>query len=247
MGLKTQFAKAANVVLRPLRMEMWKTTPTDLTNLTMQGGLERAKAHGIAFNTAVDVGASDGSWSKLLLGVYPASHVLAFEPLEERTRSLDAMRQTHPRFDYVGAVAGEQAGDVRFHVGDDLDSSGIIDGDTDASRSVRVATIDDEIRQRNLPGPYLIKLDTHGFELPILKGAANTLADTSLLIVEVYNFQLTDTSLRFHEMCAHLETLGFRTFDMADPMLRTRDRAFWQMDLFFTRKDAPLFAADTYV
>jgi len=37
-------------------------------------------------------------------------------------------------------------------------------------------------------GPYLIKLDTHGVEIPILNGSAQTLKDTNVLVVEVYNF-----------------------------------------------------------
>lgn len=246
MGLKTQFAKAANVFLRPLRMEIRKTSPTDLTNLTMRGCLERIRDHGIAFKSAMDVGASDGSWSKLLLDVFPDCHALAFEPLEEREGSLNAMRNTYQKFDFVRAVAGREEGEVRFHVSSDLNSSGVVEGETESSRTVPVATIDNEIARRDLSGPYLIKLDTHGFELPILEGAAKALQDTNILIVEVYNFQLNETSLRFHEMCAHLETLGFHPFDMADPMLRVHDRALWQMDLVFARKDAPIFAVSTY-
>ena len=39
------------------------------------------------------------------------------------------------------------------------------------AKVVRETTIDHEIGAYGLPGPYLIKLDTHGYEAPILCGA----------------------------------------------------------------------------
>jgi hypothetical protein len=38
-----------------------------------------------------------------------------------------------------------------------------------------VTTVDIEVAQRALLGPYLIKLDAHGFEVPILIGAQEAL------------------------------------------------------------------------
>jgi hypothetical protein len=109
-----------------------------------------------------------------------------------------------------------------------------------------VETIDDAIAARRWPGPYGIKLDTHGYELPVLEGASRTLAQVSFLIIEAYNFPLTPASLRFSELCAWLETRGFRCCDLADPMRRPTDGVLWQMDLAFARVDHPIFASNRY-
>lgn len=74
---------------------------------------------------------------------------------------------------------------------------------------VPVTTIDIEIRKNNLKPPFLIKLDTHGFEVPILEGATDPLAESALLIIEEYNYELTDDSLRHFEMGAFLEKKVF--------------------------------------
>ena len=45
-----------------------------------------------------------------------------------------------------------------------------------ARKVVRETTIDHEIGAYGLPDPYLIKLDTHGCEVPMLCGATETLS-----------------------------------------------------------------------
>jgi hypothetical protein len=94
--------------------------------------------------------------------------------------------------------------------------------------------------------PYLLKFDTHGYELPILSGSIGAIKNTTAIIMETYNFKLTPASLRFHEMCAHLEDLGFRPADIADPMLRLHDEAFWQVDFLFLKADSDIFQYQHY-
>jgi hypothetical protein len=109
-----------------------------------------------------------------------------------------------------------------------------------------MTTIDYEVQSRQLEGPYLVKLDTHGFEPEILDGASSTLQQTATLIVEAYNFELRPGVLRFYELCALLAGRGFRPIDLIDPMRRPKDGAFWQVDIVFARSDLPLFEDRTY-
>ena len=103
-----------------------------------------------------------------------------------------------------------------------------------------------EVARRSLSPPFLVKLDTHGFEVPILDGASRTLEETSLLVVEAYNFDLGPGALRFPDLCRLLEQRGFRCVDLADPMWRPRDGALWQLDLLFVPASRPEFASNTY-
>jgi hypothetical protein len=64
--------------------------------------------------------------------------------------------------------------------------------------------------------------------------------------VEVYNFKVSPPCTRFHEMCAHLDQLGFRCADLADPMLRPGDEILWQLDLLFLRAEASYFQRVSY-
>jgi len=105
---------------------------------------------------------------------------------------------------------------------------------------------DDQLIPPSLPGPYLIKLDTHGYEVPILCGAKETLSKTNLLVIETYNFRLLGSSLLFHEIIAYMRERGFGVIDISEPHWRVLDFAFWQIDLFFVRLDRPEFLVNSY-
>jgi methyltransferase FkbM-like protein len=79
-------------------------------------------------------------------------------------------------------------------------------------------TIDGLVQRNNLGGPYVLKSDTHGFEVPILEGAHAVLTEASMLIIEAYNFTLCPGALRFCDLTTYLEKRGFRCADMFDLM-----------------------------
>jgi len=43
-----------------------------------------------------------------------------------------------------------------------------------------------------------------------------------------------------------MEEHGFRCIDICEPLHRTGDKAFWQIDLFFIRSDHKIFDTNSY-
>jgi len=109
-----------------------------------------------------------------------------------------------------------------------------------------VAAVDALVRERNLQGPFLLKLAAHGFEVPTLEGARETLSESAMVVIEAYNFTLAPGALRFHELCAFLESRGFRCADLYDISQRPRDHALWQMDMVFLPSSHPVFESNKY-
>jgi hypothetical protein len=72
-----------------------------------------------------------------------------------------------------------------------------------------------------------LKLDTHGFEVSILRGAAQIESESSRLVIESYNFDLAPECLRFPQFCAYLEGPGFRCIDICDVVHRPGDGWLW--------------------
>src|SRR5204863_3822764 len=147
---------------------------------------------------------------------------------------------------YVIAAASDKPGMVHFHDSPDP-YGGVASHNPFSEHGIQVpaTTIDAEVEKHLLGGPFLLKLDTHGFEVPILEGAVETLKQTSLLAIEVYNFKLTDTCLKFYEMCSYLEKRGFSCLDICDVMRRW-DNVFWQCDLFFAPSARRAFRSNSY-
>jgi FkbM family methyltransferase len=240
-SLPARARRTVNRLLHPFGLHLARAERA----FEMDGLLARAAARGVAPRTWIDIGASDGSWSLRAHRHFSAAKFLLFEPLAERSDGLARLQASHG-FDHVAAAAGAQPGSVAFAVEGDLDGSGVAAAGAARTRSVPVETVDRAIAARGLPGPYGLKLDTHGYEVPVLEGAVATLQQASLLVIEAYNFTLAPGSLRFPELCAWLEARGFRCCDLADPMRRPRDGALWQMDLAFAPAGSPLFDSNDY-
>lgn len=241
--MKKRLLQVLKRKLSPVVSKIWENP---FTQFTAPEALTRLRGHGFSVAAVIDIGASDGRWSRKTMPCFPGARFLGVEPLAERAAALAEMKASCPRFDYVIAAAGSgEVAEVTLNVAADLDGS-TVDGTDGEARPVRSATLDELVAERQLTGPYLLKFDTHGFEDEILRGAERTLAATSVIIMEVYNFDITRHALRFPQMCARLEALGFRCYDMADPLLRPYDRCLWQMDFYFCRADAPFFRHTSY-
>lgn len=239
--------RAVNRLLRPLGAKVVSSSAdASSAPFDMRSAVRRIAGHGLPIRSVIDIGASDGSWSLDAMKIFPDASFLAVEPLQERRAALERLQRRHGNFSYELCAAGEADGArAALSVSDDLDGS-TVGGRDGRPRSVPVMTVDTLAEQHGLQGPFLLKFDTHGYELPILAGARATLARTSVIVMEAYNFKVSDHALRFPEMCLHLEQRGFRCSDVAGLLLRGRDRCLWQMDLVFTRSDAGIFSCEEY-
>lgn len=171
---------------------------------SMKEALSRLKHLGFDPSGIIDVGAASGSWTRQAIQHWPSASFYLIEPLEEQQQKLQKLKETHSNLTVYSGVAGKEAGFVNFSVTDDLDGSGVYGDEMKNVRQLPVIKIDDILQSHH--GPVLIKLDTHGYEIPILEGAIETLKRTDALIIEVYGFYVSPTALLFHQLSAHLES-----------------------------------------
>jgi FkbM family methyltransferase len=238
--LKRALVDIANAALRPLGIQIYKA------GLDMESVLRLLSRQAGRIGSVIDIGASTGRWSNMAMKYFPQTRFVGVDPLSEREGDLKRLKARKPLFDYVLGVAGEiDEGTVQLAVTGDLDGS-TVGGKADDMRTVPSYSVDRIVEMKKCVGPYILKFDTHGFEVPILKGATKTLTKTEYIVMEVYNFKHTDGTLLFHEMCALLETKGFRCLQLVDPMQRPFDRTLWQMDIIFARSENVAFSENSY-
>lgn len=201
---------------------------------------------GPEIETVVDVGASNGSWTKMCMGYFPRASYLLVEAQQCHEDALRAFCREHANARYLLAAAGNVDGECFF------DDSAPFGGLASNSRTGTCVTVlpmvrlDSVVAQTKLSGPYLLKLDTHGFELQIIQGAETVLSQCELAVIESYIFRLNDKALLFHELCMEMDRRGFWCIDFAEPLWRDKDRALWQWDLLFMRKNNPIFSDKSF-
>ena len=194
------------------------------------------KSRGVPVETVLDVGVN--TVTPELLAAFPDRHHVLFEPVEEYA---DDIRRHYARVSHerVCAAVSDTTGTVTLKTasklqGQGISHSGMVAGpatpDPD-TRSVPMLRLDDFVRERQLRGPFLLKIDIDGHEMKVLRGAAETLKACSVVIVECPHFSLP-------ERLSHLMKAGFRLFDLVEPCYY--DKVFWQCDAIFLRED--LFA-----
>ena len=214
--------------------------------LSLDAVCARLDQRELEIGTVIDIGASNGSWSQIIRRVYPEAFYFLIEANACHEEGLIAFKRNNPHSDYVLAVAGDELGEVFFDNSDPFGGMASHERSERFNNRLPCVTVDDEVSKRNLQGPFLLKLDTHGFEVPIFDGAEETLKSTNLVFVETYNFDIEKASLRFWEMCQFLYEKGFRPVDLCLPMHRPKDGAFWQVDILFVRRDRKEFQSNNY-
>lgn len=214
---------------------------------SMESAFRMIQKRGHVIQTVVDVGASDGRWTRSFQKYYPRSNYLLIEAQAVHKASLENFCRENNSVQFVLAAAGEKKGVLYFDASDPFSGQASYTPYTANNIEVPVVAIQDEVHARGLRGPYLLKLDTHGFEVPIVKGALRILPETEVIVMECYNFKISPESLIFDEMCGYLRGLGFRCIHLVDPGFRPFDGSLWQMDLVFVKDNRPEFQHLAYL
>lgn len=171
-----------------------------------------------------DVGASNGSWSAEIAKIFPESRYHLFEPLvdhsEEYSRPMHSHLASNGNFQLHKVALGEktESRGMRMFTDSIFGSSTLRSFEYEQSKEIPVEfwSLDDLIEKFSLPVPALLKMDTQGSELQILKGMAGNIRNVDILLIETWLVRGygQETPL-MNEMIEWLGGFGFRVFDFA--------------------------------
>ena len=206
--------------------------------------LDHLAGLGLRPGTVIDVGVALGTAE--LYDRFPEARLLLVEPLREYEGKLRELGG-----EYVLAAAGAEAGEVEMNVHPVGALSTLLGGrrgDDSAveRRTVPVARVDELVRERGLPGPYVLKVDVEGHELGVVKGAAGILDETEVVLLEVSLFELVEGMPLLHDVVAAMQRRGFVAYDLYNGHLRPSDGALAQIDVAFVREDGRFRARQDY-
>ena len=174
---------------------------------------------GLAPRVVFDVGVGEGTPD--LYRAFPDAHFVLVEPLEEFEAGIREIL-ADLRGELVLAAAADRVGTGEIHVEPNLAGRSSMvrrtaltaTGDAVSTRPVPMTTLDAIVRERGLAGPFGIKIDTEGYELVALRGAAETLGHTQFVIAEVSVSPRFEHGYRAHELVGALADAGFVLADV---------------------------------
>lgn len=240
------FQKLLNKSLALLGLEIHKKRQPIATQTPialMHHRLQQVYLNGLNPKTVIDVGAAQGT--PVLYDVFPQARYILIEPLEEYIPYLNQVVNRLDTAEYIIAVATAKPGNVTINVHPDLEGSSLYleDEDSDVNgveRTIPGMTLDNICSERGTEGPYLIKIDTQGHELEVLKGSRTVLKDTELIILEVSFFEFFKGGPQIYDCITFMKDQGFVAYDIFDLQYRVLDGAMSQVDMAFVREQSHL-------
>jgi FkbM family methyltransferase len=236
-----------NRVLRRFGYELRKARPV---RMSVEAALRNVRSLGLSPATVVDIGASDGGWSLRCAAIFPHAHYVLVEPLSEFVSFLGEATTRLGNAHYRAVLASSFDGEATLYVHRDLVGSSTYRehevGLESETRRIEALTLDTILRQANAQPPYLLKLDVQGAELEVLAGAAATLPDVSLIVLEASFFEFFEGGPDFAAVVERLAAYGFALYDVLGVSYRPFDGALAQADLLFVPRDSTLRAHHVY-
>jgi FkbM family methyltransferase len=211
--------------------------------------LRRLSALGFSPELIFDVGAFRGEFARLALTVWPSARVACFEPVQDESREILALKKQQPAIDLHATVVGAtEKPAVEMRVGHSS-STLLRDAHNHDYRVVEYpqTTIDAVVRKAyDGRAPDLLKLDVQGYELEVLKGAESTLGGVRMILTELSLLDIHQGVPLIDEMLGWLSQRGFVAYDICGFSRRPLDGALWQTDMILMRRDDPLRADKRY-
>lgn len=166
--------------------------------------------------TVIDVGVASGTYE--LYEAYPKARFILVEPLKEFKEALAKISAAYDCRVYNKAL-GSRSGKMEINVNPGnlvLSSLNARPSNTDQleKRLIEVTTLDAIYKENtDIAKPILLKIDTEGNELEVLRGAKETLPHIDMVILEVSIAKRFENTHGFADIVHFMNENGFAVFD----------------------------------
>jgi FkbM family methyltransferase len=192
--------------------------------------------------TIYDIGANEGTWSRLAKAVLPESDIHSFEPLKryqaEFKKNTAGMKKITLHPVGAGSVTKEAPMNVVGHSSSFLEVTQTLidqyDQKYEGNETVMMVSLDEYVRSNQLPLPDLIKLDVEGYEMEALKGGLKCMDHCRALILEVSFIERHVGQPLFPEITNFLYQHNFHIKAFAVDMPRGKEVV--STDIFYARR-----------
>jgi FkbM family methyltransferase len=194
-----------------------------------------------------DVGANEGQTAIEFATVFPDAKIHAFEPFHGAFEQLRKVALKHPHIQPVESALGDTIGNRTLCLNAASVTNSLLpnapeackfqpDGMADArgAATISISTVDEYCRASQVPLIDILKIDTQGYELTVLRGAEQVIAgnQVAMIFAEVLFAPLYVGQAFFHEVYDHLWRRGFRLVTLYNLAINDQTYTSWCDALF---------------
>lgn len=163
---------------------------------------------------AFDVGANAGQTVRAIKKAFPSAKIYAFEPVPQSFKRLKVATSGYRDVFCFQKAMGDQPAMAEMTASSDQRNTLLVGERPDERRvQVEVDTIDGFCAAEGIAAIDLLKIDTEGFEMHVLKGAQSMLASGNVrfVLAECDFFRRpSEPHGDFFEIAAYLSSMGYR-------------------------------------
>lgn len=172
----------------------------------------------------VDVGANVGQTAGQLRNDYPTSKIHSFEPSPDTFKALQANCAKYENVECWNMGVGSENKSLKFIINDDSTMSSFLPPSKDAwgevigEVQVPVVTLDSFASRHDIPQIHIMKLDTQGFDLEVLKGSQELMRQNriNLILLEFNFWELYEDLPSFSQVFDYLDQHGYSLVSFYD-------------------------------
>lgn len=231
-------------VFRSFGFDVIRFHPESSDEATLQAVLKH-----LGTDLVFDIGANKGQYAQTLRDMGYSGRVVSFEPLSSahalltRAASGDSAWAVHPR----GAI-GDHDGEISINIAGNNVSSSVLpmlkQHAQAAPESQYVGSEKTPLSQLDTVAPLYIqsarsvfvKIDTQGFEAPVLRGATQTLQNCRAVQLEMSLTPLYEGQELWEFFLADLSQRGFQLWTVLPGFVEERTGRSLQLDAIFVRR-----------
>lgn len=191
-----------------------------------------------------DVGANYGQTALHYREAFKNAKIFSFEPVKESFNNLVKNTEHYKNIFSYNFAFGDEKKEVEIFLHEERFSAcnslkfDNRDGDNAPKEIVKVMTLNDFVKENKIEYIDLLKIDTEGYELEVLKGGENILSQHSVsaIIGEVALSTKNNRNTQLHALVSYLDKFDYYFVGLYDTDVRTYKQGIAFSNALFIKK-----------